>query len=139
VANRLTVVTDDSDSSRRVDQNQRSKPETTTPAPGVSTTDASRDQRESGETPPGSPTKTCAREATRGSQQEQAILRAILELGYSVKAFPTTSGVAGAKSKVRSHVEKAHRDFFPSPKSRVFDKAWQRLRDRREIIDAMMA
>jgi hypothetical protein len=137
VANRLMASIDDSDSSWGVSQNQRSnKLATTAPAPGVSTSKVSQDQRKSGETQPGSPKRTRARRITLAARQEQAILTAILCLEFKAKAFPTTSGVAGAKSKVRAHVEKAHRNLFPSPKSRVFGKAWQRLRHRREIIDA---
>jgi len=63
----------------------------------------------------------------RQRHQEEAILRVIDELGYLAKALPKSKpGKKGVKAEVRANL----RCLLGT----VFDKAWQRLRDRHEII-----
>lgn len=62
--------------------------------------------------------------------QEQEILRAINELDYDAKRLPVPkSGQAGVKAEVRAFL-KDH-----NWTNKVFDKAWQRLRDEGAIAD----
>ena len=61
--------------------------------------------------------------------QEQEILRVIAKLGCSAKELPKTPpGKVGVKARVRESLGWS---------DGVFDKAWERLRKRREIKDAM--
>lgn len=64
--------------------------------------------------------------------QENDILDAIKELGHDPKNFPKNlPGKPGAKNGVRQLVQ--HKPLFAS--SNVFDKAWERLRNDKSIID----
>lgn len=65
--------------------------------------------------------------------QEEVILNELRCLGYDPTNLPVTNGSreGGAKRAVRIALEK--NKLFTS--SRVFDKAWQRLRDYKKIID----
>lgn len=61
--------------------------------------------------------------------QEQEILRVIAELKYSAGALPKApNGKNGVKAEVRNMLK-----FTPG----VFDKAWERLRGKGEIKDAI--
>jgi hypothetical protein len=72
--------------------------------------------------------KSAARPVSRHDYQEQEILRVIRELGYNPKSLPKSSGgKAGVKAEVRRKLT------FSQV---VFDKAWERLRDSDEIVDA---
>lgn len=69
----------------------------------------------------------------RGPAQEAAILEAIASEGYDPKILPANeSGKPGIKAAIRQRVTKTHPDLFIEG-SRVFDKAWERLRSNREI------
>lgn len=62
--------------------------------------------------------------------QEQEIIRALNELGHNPLAIPKwKAGERGVKSAIRE-VLKSHKWS-----KKVFDKAWQRLRDSREIAE----
>ena len=60
--------------------------------------------------------------------QEQEILRVIKELGYEAVALPkpTTRGVPGVKAEVRAKLDL---------QTGVFNKAWERLREGKDIRD----
>ena len=65
--------------------------------------------------------------------QEDEILRAIRDLDHEPTAIPKyESGKPGVKASVRSLVSKRHPRFAEGT---VFDKAWQRLRDSKQIIE----
>lgn len=56
----------------------------------------------------------------------------IRERGHDPKKLPKAApGTAGIKADVRAE---ASRKLFP-PKSKTFDKAWQRLRDNGDIME----
>lgn len=65
----------------------------------------------------------------RQRQQEQEILAALRELGYDPQQLPRPpSGTPGPKSEVRVRLDKMT--------DKVFSKAWERLREYRDIADA---
>jgi hypothetical protein len=71
---------------------------------------------------------------SRTLAQETAILAAIKSLGITPLALPVpASGKRGVKAAVREMVL-LEKKIFTSPK--VFDLAWQRLRDENRIVDA---
>jgi len=68
--------------------------------------------------------------------QEQAILRALADLGFNREALPKPVREGGAKARVRERLVGAggtHPQLFPSEKGRHFDKAWERLRTSGQI------
>lgn len=68
----------------------------------------------------------------RWQAQEQTILNALRELGYSPCALPKSQAwTKGVKSEVRAAI--GSKGMWQSPK--VFDKAWERLRERGDIAD----
>ncbi len=70
--------------------------------------------------------------SSRGYEQEVTILNAIHLLGFDPKAMPINKGgTSGAKSKVR-HFLAAQKLFEGST---TFEKAWERLRSNKNIID----
>lgn len=65
--------------------------------------------------------------------QEAAILAKLAEMGYQATALPKgESGRPGVKAAIKGAIGTTQ--LFPS--STVFDKAWQRLRGSRSIVDA---
>lgn len=69
----------------------------------------------------------------RSRAQEAAILEAIAGEGCDPKNLPANeSGKPGVKAAIRGRVEKTHPDLFIRG-SRVFNKAWERLRALGEI------
>lgn len=68
-------------------------------------------------------------------RQEEAILVIIQDLGFDPKAFPKPNlgHHDSEKSKIREHALQ-QKDLFSS--KRVFNSAWQRLRDSDKIVDA---
>lgn len=65
----------------------------------------------------------------RQRQQEKQILRALQDMGYDPRQLPRApAGTAGPKAKARARLA--------DMTSKVFDKAWQRLRDFDDIADA---
>lgn len=65
-------------------------------------------------------------------RQERLILEAIKDLNYDPLNYPTRpAGYPGVKSEVKARVRAKHKADFRSQK--VFDKAWDRLREYREI------
>lgn len=65
----------------------------------------------------------------RQAYQEQEILRVLAELGHDPQKLPVSpAGQPGVKAEVRSTLNWQG--------STVFDKAWERLRGRKEIADA---
>jgi len=68
----------------------------------------------------------------RWQAQEQTILNKLRELGHSPDALPKSEAwKPGVKSEVRAAI--GWQGMWHSPK--VFDKAWERLRERGEIAD----
>ena len=68
----------------------------------------------------------------RWQAQEQTILNKLRELGHSPDALPKSEAwKPGIKSEVRAAI--GSQGMWHSPK--VFDKAWERLRERGEITD----
>ena len=71
----------------------------------------------------------------KSAQQENAILEIIIMSGFNPMEFPKP--VLGhhdsEKSRIRT-LALARKDLFSS--SRVFNSAWQRLRDIKKIVDA---
>lgn len=71
----------------------------------------------------------CRPPEKRQRQQEQEILAVLRELGYNPKGLPPRkAGKAGVKSEVRANL--------PQMTDKVFSKAWERLREFRDIADA---
>jgi len=69
---------------------------------------------------------------TKMPDQEKAILQEIRKLGYDPKKLPKSKPNApGVKAKVRADLRSC--DLFVG--SKVFDKAWERLRKAKEITD----
>lgn len=67
-----------------------------------------------------------------GYKQEVSILNAIHHLGFDPKSMPVNKGgTSGVKSKVRHYL--AAEKLFEG--STTFDKAWERLRTTKNIID----
>ena len=67
----------------------------------------------------------------RQRYQEQEILRVIRELGYDPQHLPPNpAGKPGVRATVRDS------DKLPTMTPKVFEKAWQRLRDSGEIADS---
>jgi hypothetical protein len=67
-----------------------------------------------------------------GYEQEVTILNAIHHLGFDPKSMPINKGgTSGAKSKVRHFL--GSQKLFEG--STTFDKAWERLRSNKNIID----
>lgn len=73
---------------------------------------------------------------SRAEVQDEAILDAVRELGHDPKKLPAFRGGrnGGVKATVKRVVEARSAHLFQS-KSTVFDKAWERLRARGEILD----
>jgi hypothetical protein len=70
----------------------------------------------------------------RSAAQEQAILAEIERLNLDRRALPKPEpGKAGVKATVRASLEGLNPLFLK--RSRVFEKAWERLRQRGEIAD----
>jgi hypothetical protein len=68
----------------------------------------------------------------RWQAQEQTILSKLRELGYSPRALPKGEAwKPGVKAEVRAAI--GSKGMWHSPK--VFDKAWERLRERGEVAD----
>ncbi|MDP3609446.1 MAG: hypothetical protein U1D41_14555 [Nitrosomonas sp.] len=68
----------------------------------------------------------------KSQEQEEAILVEIKKLGHDPKSLPRiVSGKGGVKSQIREILENT--SLFLS--RRIFDKAWERLRDSRKIAD----
>jgi hypothetical protein len=68
----------------------------------------------------------------RQQAQEQTILNTLHGLGYTPRAMPKSEAYKpGVKSEVRAAI--GSEGMWHSP--RVFDKAWERLRERGEIAD----
>jgi hypothetical protein len=74
---------------------------------------------------------TAIKPVQRFAAQDTAILTQITALGFDPKALPKNkAGKAGVKSDVRKSLSKDQ--LFKGVK--VFDKAWERLSARREIV-----
>ena len=72
----------------------------------------------------------------RSAAQDLAILTAIRDAGLDPQALPVPSpGTRGAKAAIRAKLEGVSPLF--QPKSRTFDKAWERLRASSEIADKL--
>jgi hypothetical protein len=68
----------------------------------------------------------------RSRAQEQAILLKIKEMGLDAEALPRNdTGRTGIKAKIKESL-KGHNLFHGT---KIFDKAWQRLRDFKQIRD----
>lgn len=66
---------------------------------------------------------------SRQRHQENEMLRVLADLGYNPKRLPRPpAGAAGPKSEARAKL--------PEMSSKVFDKAWERLRSAGDIADA---
>lgn len=66
---------------------------------------------------------------SRQRHQENEMLRVLVDLGYDPKRLPRPpAGAAGPKSEARAEL--------PEMSSKVFDKAWERLRSAGDIADA---
>jgi hypothetical protein len=63
----------------------------------------------------------------QGVHQEDEILRVITELGFKPAALPKSTAKNGVKAQVRAKL---------SFSTKVFDKAWDRLRAQKSIVDA---
>ncbi|MDR3005226.1 MAG: hypothetical protein LBV14_13450 [Acidovorax sp.] len=73
----------------------------------------------------------------RTADQDSAILDAICRHGYDPKALPSWSpGAPGVKALVRGELE-GKTGLFPEG-SKVFSKAWERMRGSGQISDARM-
>lgn len=73
---------------------------------------------------------------SRAVAQDAAILQAIRSMGYDPLKLPVPpAGRRGVKADVRAALEKKNQ-IFPT-RSKVFEKAWQRLRDAGEISDSL--
>ncbi|CAH1087079.1 hypothetical protein [Candidatus Nitrotoga sp. 1052] len=85
------------------------------------------------ESPPAdNKTEVITTKQPRMPAQENAILEAIKGLGHDPKNLQTnSSGNNGVKHEVRIALEK--NELFSG--SRTFDKAWERLRNRKKIVD----
>ncbi len=67
----------------------------------------------------------------RTTAQDDAIKAKILQLGHALLALPKNIGTkAGVKAEVRTAVVRENPNMW---QGKVFDKAWQRLRDKGEI------
>ena len=83
--------------------------------------------------PKGKAPETAEKHAPLQRAQEDAILGAISDLGYTPDALPSQlPGKSGVKAEVRKKL-KSHPLF--KEKSTVFDKAWERLREFGDIAD----
>lgn len=70
---------------------------------------------------------------SRMQQQEHAVLEIIKELGHNPKCLPVnTPGKAGVKAEVRKRLD-GHPLFKGST---IFEKTWERLRSRKELVYA---
>ena len=77
-------------------------------------------------------TINCYRAIFKSKEQEETILAEIRKLGHDPKSLPRiVSGKGGVKSQIREILENT--SLFHS--QRIFDKAWERLRDSRKIAD----
>lgn len=82
---------------------------------------------------PADSTPPTAKPMARHAAQDSAILATIEQLGYDAKSLPRgKAGKAGVKSEVKKECLKQNSVFVSS---KVFDKAWERLRSNREIIN----
>lgn len=83
--------------------------------------------------PEGKAPETAEKHAPLQRAQEDAILGAIIGLGYTPDALPSQlPGKSGVKAEVRK-ILRSHPLF--KEKSTVFDKAWERLREFGDIAD----
>lgn len=73
------------------------------------------------------------RPRTKGLEQENAIVEAIVQLGHDPLKLPSRPpGKSGAKAQVRGRLNPPS-PLFPSDK--VFDKAWERLKKDGQLIE----
>lgn len=71
---------------------------------------------------------------SRASSQRDAILAGLCSLGHDPLRYPKAeAGKAGVKAELRRRLTKDRKDIFVS--ARVFDDAWQRLRDDEDIFE----
>lgn len=71
----------------------------------------------------------------RATAQDEAILQTIRQRGYNPLELPVApAGRSGVKAEVRTALV-GQNNLFPA-KGKVFDKAWQRLRDAGDISDS---
>jgi hypothetical protein len=93
----------------------------------------SADAMPSAETEPAAPEQAGVKPVSRFKAQEQAVLTQIAAMGLTALALPgNPAGKPGVKAEVRRAL-KAHPLFVGET---IFDKAWERLRARREIADS---
>lgn len=78
---------------------------------------------------------TSPRKVPRQRAQEEAILSALRSLGHEPAQLEANrEGRPGAKAEVRQRLASERPDLFPRHGT-TFDKAWERLRARKEIAD----
>lgn len=84
--------------------------------------------------PSPSPANICVKPISRSAAQDHAILDAIRNRSHDPKALPKPdAGKRGVKAAIRDDLTTNNKDIFLS--TRVFDDAWQRLRDQKDITD----
>ncbi len=81
------------------------------------------------------PSATPAKPLQRSAAQDAAILAAIHRVGFNPLSLPVNpSGKPGVKAVIREALAGVN-NLFPR-KGRVFDKAWERLRQQGDIADS---
>ena len=79
------------------------------------------------------PAEASAVPVQRSTAQEMAVLGSLQELGHDPLALPENPpGKAGIKAQVRGKLEKQLPRMF-APKSTIFNKTWDRLRESGQI------
>lgn len=71
----------------------------------------------------------------RGAAQDAAVLDAICKAGHDPRALPVNRpGKPGVKAEIHAELLEINIALFPR-KSTVFNKTWERLRERGDIVD----